>query len=89
MTQRVLLLAGDHIKIVADGVTTTAEDLVVRLGDTVDDEISTTTVNGASSTTLDAFETQSITRHYIVTLTAQTHYFTITTSAVSALTGTS
>lgn len=79
---------GDHIKIVADGVTTTAEDLVVRLGDIVDDEISTTTVNGASSTTLDAFETQSITRHYIVTLTAQTHYFTVTTSVINNIGGT-
>lgn len=72
---------GDRVKIVAVDVTTTQEDLVVQLSDGDGQEIASTTISGEASTTLDVFETQSITQSYIITLEAQAVNYTIITSA--------
>ena len=72
---------GDHIKVEAVGCNDLSEDLIAELSDPFDGPISSTTVNGASSTTLKVFESNSYTANRILTVTPQPHYFTITTVA--------
>ena len=72
---------GDHIKAEAVGCNELSEDLLVEVTDLQLRPISTTTIIGGSGTSFKVYEANAYTDAYVLLVTPQTHYFTITTSA--------
>ena len=72
---------GDRIKAEAVDCNDLSEDLLAEVTGDNATPISSTTVSGASGTTLKVFEVNSLTANRNLSVTPQTHYFTITTSA--------
>ena len=72
---------GDRIKAEAVDCNDLSEDLLAEVTGDNATPISSTTVSGASGTTIKVFEVNSLTANRNLSVTPQTHYFTITTSA--------
>lgn len=82
------LLYGNHIKAEAVDCNDLSEDLLAEVTGDNATPISSTTINGSSDTTLKVFEVNSLTANRNLTVTPQTHYFTVTTSVINNIGGT-